>query len=581
MIKVRFDDYLSKSAYGFINPVEVLETYDLESVKSIFNKVQDYIDHDEFYIAGFISYEAATAFDTSLQTQRSSSSIPLVWLTVFEQVENLEFLTKNTETPILNWELNITEEEYLESFNYVQNQITQGNTYQVNLTSLYKSNDITDSFVLYRDLVFEQRGSYNSYVDTDKFSIISVSPELFFSLKDKNLTTKPMKGTIQRGRTLREDTRNYNLLNNSAKDKSENLMIVDLIRNDLGRIAKYGTVKTPDTFSVQRLKTLWQMTSEITCELNSEMGLFEIFQALFPCGSVTGAPKASTMKIIKDTEPEGRGLYCGAIGYIVPKDSPMESRFSVAIRTVVLDKKTNSAYYGSGGAITFDSDMKSEFAELKAKSNILLPKNMPSGLFETMRFELSKGIIHLERHLKRLMYSLEYFGIDFKESAIRDSIDQYCCEMKETMRIRLDVDRYGKHKMNAQKFNDTDEVRKVILHDEPIYSNNIFNFHKVADRSLFENIKRHWQSYNDVILYNERGHVTQSLMANVVVLLNDNWVTPPIECGLLPGIYREVLLERGDIIEGIITVEDFFTAEAIALINSLRGWKRAARSTGN
>ena len=581
MIKVRFDDYLSKSAYGFINPIEVLETYDLDSVKSIFNKVQDYIDHDEFYIAGFISYEAAPAFDTSLQTQRSSSSIPLVWLTVFEQVENLEFLTKNTETPILNWELNITEEEYLESFNYVQNHITQGNTYQVNLTSLYKSNDITDSFVLYRDLVFEQRGSYNSYVDTDKFSIISVSPELFFSLKDKNLTTKPMKGTIQRGRTLREDTRNYNLLNNSAKDKSENLMIVDLIRNDLGRIAKYGTVKTPDTFSVQRLKTLWQMTSEITCELNSEMSLFEIFQALFPCGSVTGAPKASTMKIIKDTEPEGRGLYCGAIGYIVPKDSPMESRFSVAIRTVVLDKKTNSAYYGSGGAITFDSDMKSEFAELKAKSNILLPKNMPSGLFETMRFEPNKGIIHLERHLKRLMYSLEYFGIDFKESAIRDSIDQYCCEMKETMRIRLDVDRYGKHKMSAQKFNDTDEVRKVTLHDEPIYSNNIFNFHKVVDRSLFENIKRHWQSYNDVILYNERGHVTQSLMANVVVLLNDNWVTPPIECGLLPGIYREVLLERGDIIEGIVTVEDFFTAEAIALINSLRGWKRAARSTGN
>ncbi len=574
-LNVRFDDFKENTGFRLLDPIKTIETSKLECVSEIFEEVQELIVQNQYYCAGFVSYEAAPALDPSLRVMVSDSSIPLVWFTFFENFEECH-LVESTETfPFLNWELTTNRTSYENKFFQAKELIELGHTYQINLTSCYETSQLFDPYSLYKLLATNQDGRLNCFIETDTFAIASASPELFFKLQDNKIICQPMKGTIERGRFLVEDNQRFNDLRHSAKDISENLMIVDLIRNDVGKIAQIGSVAVRDAFHIEPLKTLWQMTSVVEGRITYQLKLFEIFQALFPCGSITGVPKKSAMDIIYDLEDQGRGLYCGAIGFISPSNSPLETKFSVAIRTAVTDKISGRSYYGSGGGITDGSEVTQEYNELRSKSKILEQPELPDGLFETFRFEPSLGFKNIDRHLARLAFSMQYFRFQPLPTDILDRLEEMSKSWSNTMRIRLEVSKSGEVTVTNNFLSSVTSYPNVAVDTNPILSTNILNFHKITDRSMFDDRAKIFSQFDDVILINEKDEITQSLIANVAVKLEGKWFTPPISCGLLPGIERQRLIEKKTLFERIIKVDELKTSSEIALVSSLRGWRKA------
>jgi para-aminobenzoate synthetase / 4-amino-4-deoxychorismate lyase len=404
--------------------------------------------------------------------------------------------------------------------------------------------------------------------------ICSASPELFFSLRDRQILSKPMKGTAVRGRTLDEDEANARGLYESEKNRAENVMIVDMIRNDLGRIAQPGSVVVTKLFDVEKYATVWQMTS--TVEAVTTASLPDILKALFPCASITGAPKVKTMEIISALETTPRNVYTGAIGFFSPE---RYARFSVAIRTTLLDTVSNRAQYGVGGGIVWDSTAGEEYEECLNKAKIVLdpPPSLPFRLLETLLWEQDRGYFLLSRHCERLRASARYFDYPYDDERIQKNLADVSAMLAGgDFRVRLLLARDGTVECQAAPLDPPVECPLLLrLALKPVKSQNPFLYHKTTQRQVYEEAKAPFPDADDVLLYNEAGEVTESSIANVVFLRNGKHVTPPVRCGLLNGVYRQELLDRGEIFEEVIDVQTVRQAERFYLINSVRKWREA------
>ena len=367
----RFDDTVAGTALVFPAPDRVVIARRADQVVPVLEEVERATAAGR-WAYGLLSYEAAGGLDPGLVTARPEpDGVPLAWFALSGPPSESEPITTPGGAPERVWRPDWSDEQHEAAVAVVREHIAAGETYQCNLTDRLRTQGVTDPAALYADLVLAQRGAYNAHLDIGRFTIASASPELFFEWRGDRLRTRPMKGTAPRGSTTSEDQANATALRASAKEQAENLMIVDLLRNDLGRLARPGSVRVPTLFELERYPTVWQLTSEVTARIADDVGLVEVFRALFPCGSVTGAPKHRTMQLIRDLEAVPRGAYCGAVGFVAPPDAQVRARFNVAIRTAVVDQRTGRAVYGAGGGITWDSEPAAERAELLAKAAIL------------------------------------------------------------------------------------------------------------------------------------------------------------------------------------------------------------------
>lgn len=367
----RFDDLVTRSALSFPAAHETVVAMAPDEVGDALRLVEQRCARGD-WAYGFVSYEAAPGLNPDLVTHRPDGHLPLLWFGICGPPTRCAPITgRYPATPgyrVSPWRLEWDEAGHRDRVRRVKAHIEAGETYQCNLTARMRARCGGDLGAYYADLARAQHGAHSAFVDTGRFAVLSASPELFFERSGERITLRPMKGTTTRGRNADEDAALAAALRSSAKERAENIMIVDLLRNDIGMIARTGSVVTSRLCSVERFRTVYQLTSRIDALVDRHVPLVDLFRALFPCGSVTGAPKAATMEIIRELESGPRGVYCGAIGHLAPTGS---ARFNVAIRTVVVDRHTGLATFGTGGGITWSSDPAAEYAELLAKTRIL------------------------------------------------------------------------------------------------------------------------------------------------------------------------------------------------------------------
>ena len=422
----------------FSSPLEVLYTHDLNHVKDVLNEVQNKVEKKKLIAAGYLSYEAAPAFDNAYSVNEKGS-LPLICFGLFKdyKIEKTLESQKLESAEVIEWEIMTDRTLYENHLKYIKDQIKLGNTYQVNYTLRKHTNTISNPYDFFLEKAKD--APYAALIDSDEHTIISMSPELFFKLSGESLICKPMKGTSKRGKNLHEDIALMEELKNSEKDKAENIMITDMLRNDMGKISKIGSVKVLSEFDIEKYPTVWQMTSSI--ESQTSASIAEIFEALFPCASVTGAPKVSSMKIISEIEEQPREIYTGAIGYIAPNN---EAQFSVPIRTILSDKKACRSVYGTGSGIVWDSEVQKEWDECQNKSAILSANSQNFELFETMRWDSNKRIFLEKLHLDRLKDSAEFYNFKFHHEKINDKLQDYLknlgSESKKIIRLFLAKD---------------------------------------------------------------------------------------------------------------------------------------------
>jgi para-aminobenzoate synthetase/4-amino-4-deoxychorismate lyase len=557
----------------FHDPREIVTAVSLAEVVAQLRYIEARVQSRGWYAAGFLSYEAAPAFDAAHRVRsRAPTELPLLWFGLYDRVETFDPLTDSDRAAysIGPWTPTVTWPEYERAIHTIKQHIADGETYQVNYTYRLRAPFEGEAWPFFLSLARKQPIGYAAYVDLGSHVICSASPELFFHLSGRTLTSRPMKGTAARGRTLREDRAQADWLHHSEKNRAENVMIVDMIRNDLGRIAEVGSVNVPGLFEIERYPTVLQMTSTVTAQ--TDVSFTAIMTALFPCASITGAPKVRTMQIIADLETTPRGVYTGCIGYVSPQ---REAQFNVAIRTVTIDRAAGRAEYGVGGGIVWDSDAADEFRECEIKTRVLTQPARLFDLIESILWTPNDGYFLLDRHLARLAESAEYFNNPIDLPTIQDQLAALGATLTATAhKIRVSVTQRGHVSIAATPLNEIPlpSIMRVKLAAQPVDSGNVFLFHKTTRRDVYEAARATQSDCDDVILWNARGEITESTIANVVVELNGQRSTPPIECGLLPGTFRADLIECGLIHERVISKEELFAAPHVWLINSVRGW---------
>ena len=560
----------------FRSPIQVFAAYEVKDVIPVLQSVDRSLQRPGTFAAGYVAYEAAPGLDPALKT-KALHSFPLVWFGLYRRPAILpsmpEPLPAGSQLSSFQWLATVRRQDYDLAIEKVKKYIALGDTYQVNYTYRLLSRFQGDLYAAFVDLARAQRAKYTAFIHTERFTLCSASPELFFSLDRDLLTSKPMKGTAARGRTLQEDLEQAAWLRRSAKDQAENVMIVDMVRNDIGKIASTGSVRVPELFTVEKYPTVWQMISAVKGE--TKAGLCEIFQALFPPASITGAPKARTMEIIMELENSPRRIYTGCIGYAGPD---RKAQFNVSIRTMLVDRHEMRAEYGIGGGITWGSIDSAEFEESRAKAKILTVRMPRFSLLESLLWEPGNGYFLLDLHLARLRASAEYFSYKVDIPTIRRYLTGLAGSFgAQSQKVRLLVDEQGQVTSEAEPVNPSEakKLLRVCVAATPVDSSNPFLFHKTTHRQVYEQARlscpeEPGQPWDDVILWNEEGEVTEASMANIVVEQEGELYTPPVNCGLLAGTYRAWLLEQGKIREKIIRLEELFDGSRVCLINSVR-----------
>jgi para-aminobenzoate synthetase/4-amino-4-deoxychorismate lyase len=526
------------------------------------------------HAAGYVSYEAAPGLNPYLST-REPAGMPLVWFGIFAERHSIpsgEEAGDSGPCRVSAPELDIDQDRYAAGVAAIRGAIAAGETYQVNFTTRQRFTVTGDPFALYRRMCRNQQAPFCAWLDIGTHRILSASPELFFSLRDNLLTMKPLTGTAPRGPRLDEDRRRRELLAASEKERAENLMIVDLVRNDLATIAETGSVTVPALFEVETYPTVHQMTSTVTARIRPETGLVDIFRALFPCGSVTGAPKRRTMEIIHEREDTPRGVYCGAIGYVSPG---REAVFSVAIRTAVVEADSGAGELGIGSGITWGSDAGAEWRECLAKSAFMYRDDGPFHLIESLRHD-DEGYLLLDRHLRRLAGSAAYFGYRFEEQALRRQLTELEQGLSGVHKVRILLDREGTTTLESQAIGDSAPAvppAPIALARQQVDASDPFLYHKTTRRAVFDRAKQEHPDCYDVLFLNQHDQLTEGSFNTLVVLLQGELLTPALACGLLPGVLREELLAVGAVREAVLPLDDLRKAERIWLVNSVRGWR--------
>ncbi len=550
--------------------MSVVATHQLDEVAPLLAVIEERVNGEHLHAAGFISYDAAPAFDRALAARRGSRA-PLLWFGLFREPVVIAVPELLAPSAPLDWTSDTSRAAFDEAIRRIKVHIVDGDTYQVNYTFRLRADIERDPWDLFRELVHAQDAAYAAFIDTGDLSICSVSPELFFALDGVTVTSRPMKGTAPRGRSADEDRAQAQWLSTSEKNRSENVMIVDMIRNDIGRVAEVGTVGVSDLFHVERYPTLWQMTSTVTGQTRASVA--DIMTALFPCASITGAPKARTTGIIAELETTPRGVYTGAIGFIAPG---RRAQFNVAIRTVVVDTTTGTAEYGVGGGVTWESEAGDEYDECLTKARVLTERRPEFELLETIRWTRTGGYHFLDAHLDRMRASAEYFGSAVSDTQYRTLLGRSDGGFTaDDMIVRLLIDRHGAARVEFTPFVARREPIRLVLAASPVDSSDVFLFHKTTNRTVYDRARIEQPGADDVVLWNERGEVTETCIANIVVDINGALVTPPVSCGLLPGIGRGALVASGEVRERVISVDELARATQIWVVNSVRGRQRA------
>lgn len=549
--------------YTFTQPIKELKTRDLAEVADLLAQVESYQEQG-YYVVGYVSYEAAPAFEEKLAVHK----LPLLgeyllYFTVHDRVETSPIPLTYEEVDLpSNWIELTYAEDYEKAIAQIHHHLRQGDTYQVNYTVQLKQDLSANPFAIYNRMVVEQEAGYNAYVEHDEMAVISMSPELFFEQNDRELTTRPMKGTTKRGLTDDDDLKEAAWLEQDPKNRSENMMIVDLLRNDMNRISEVGSEHVERLCQVEQYSTVWQMTSTIKSQLREDVDLVAIFRSLFPCGSITGAPKIATMEIIKNLEPQPRGVYCGTIGLLLPNGRRI---FNVAIRTIQLYK--GQAIYGVGGGITWDSTWESEYREVHQKAAVLYRKQARFKLITTGRVS-QKSLLFEDQHLERLTKASRYFAYPFDLEELRQKIEEECqaCDSYQDYHLRISLSKSGEIELSRQilaPLSPTFCKAKLCLQEADLQTP--FTYFKTTHRpqlSLGE---------QEIIYHNVAGELLETSIGNLVLKINGKLYTLPISLGILPGIYRQHLLETGQVEEKVLTLADLNQAEAVYGCNAVRG----------
>ena len=543
-----------------------------DEVVAAIERVERRVNADGLTAAGFVCYEAASGFDAALTTQHEHN-LPLVCFGLFAQVEECESPIKAESGSEKPWRLDTQHHEYLADIVKIRELIAAGDVYQINHT-LRLNTELSDAWQHFCQIAAD--APFAAFIETDDFAIVSASPELFFRLQGNDLQSRPMKGTEARRDDPEADKRTSNWLGSSQKNRAENLMITDMVRNDLGKIAETGSVDVSGLFAVEAYPTVWQMTS--TVHAKTQASLVDIFRTLFPAASITGAPKRAAMGQIAQLEKTPRGIYTGAIGYIAPN---RQAQFSIAIRTSTVDKAAGSAQYGAGGGIVWDSTPVQEYVEMQAKTRILgtLQEQENIELFETLRWTPGEGFSRLHRHLRRMAKSAAVFGYPMDEQRAEAALQQAVNgSTAQALRVRLSLTVEGDYRVDLAELPSDIQSRNsqpICLATTPVCSTDLYLIHKTSHRQVYDRATTEVPAGAEPILFNEQGEITESSIANVVYTLGDDWFTPPVESGLLPGILREELLEQGKVKVRKLALDELDEVTEIQLINDLRGWRRA------
>ncbi len=531
------------------------------------------MDKEGFTAVGFVAYEAASAFDPALCV-KADEEFPLLWFGLFPQPDKLGRLKANASPDRADpgWRSCMTQDEYQNKVGAIHEYIRGGDVYQVNFSYRMRTTVQVDPLDVFAGLMAGQETRHAAFIDTGEWAILSASPELFFRLEGDRIESRPMKGTSARGLWFDDDRRKAETLRTSEKERAENLMIVDMVRNDIGRIADVGSVKVPALFTLERYPTVWQMTSTVCGRTGAS--LRRIFEALFPPASVTGAPKVRAMEIISESESSPRRIYTGAVGWIAPD---RRAAFNVAIRTVLVKQGDGCAEYGVGSGIVWDSKDDREWEECSIKAKVLHTRMPEFDLLETMLWSPDDGYSLLERHLRRLEESALYFGFEMDVTRMRDRLDRLTSKLPPCAhKVRLLLSRAGNVDIKTNPMA-PDELKfgDITIAENPVDSSNAFLYHKTTNRKIYEEALKGRHRHGDVIIYNEKGEVTETTIANIAVRIGGKLCTPPVRCGLLAGTYRTWLVEQGKIRERPIKLGELRGSTEIYLMNSVRGIQKA------
>ncbi len=569
-------------SYIFINPLDIIKINNYQNIEEAFKKIERY--SKKYYLAGYFSYELGYFFEKNSFKLKSFVPYPLIHICVFKKPVIFDHRTGKTNIFISNLFIKKQKAEdfyirdlrftfkrplYLKRIRRIKEYIKQGHTYQVNFTAKFHFDFQGSGFSFYQDLKDRQNVSYGAFCKLKDEYIISLSPELFLKREGHHIYSKPMKGTIKRGRNIWEDKDKIRELKQSLKNRAENLMIVDLIRNDLGRISKVKTVKVNRLFKIEKYNTLFQMTSTVAGTLKKDITYFDIFRSIFPGGSVTGAPKIRTMQIIKELEGSSRNIYCGALGIISPPDKAI---LNLPIRTISITR--NKGEMGVGGGIVYDSYPNQELQECLLKAKFLTDRYKPFELLETMLW--NGNYRFLNEHLKRMQNSAQYFDFSFKRKEIIKQLKRLENNFNKVYeyRVRLLLDREGKIKTEYSKISKkVGSQNYIAISKYRINPERIFWYHKTTNRRLYDEQYRYYlkKGYLDVIFMNKRNEITEGTISNIVIKKGQIYYTPPVSSGLLPGILRQELIKKNKVREKVLFLKDLKKADRIFLCNSVRG----------
>lgn len=568
--------YKKSYSYLFLKPKNEIIVNNQNELKKL--KLIDNLLNKGLNSYTLIKYEAGYLFEDQFKKYLRKSDKKLLQFYFFDgknfkkiASNKIEIGDINKNYQIKNFKLNTSKKKFLNDIRSIKKFIAAGDTYQVNYTVKGNFKLIGDPINLFKNLMFNQSAKYSAFINSGNDLIISLSPELFFLIEKNKIFAKPMKGTLHRGKNIHEDLLLKYSLSISKKDQAENIMIVDLLRNDIGKISQFGKVKTKNLFQIETYETLHQMTSTIQGTLRQKINFENIIKSLFPCGSITGAPKIRTMEIINHLESDKRGIYTGAAG-ILNKDKKI---LNVAIRTIKLNKKTGNGEMGLGSGIVWDSSPEAEYNETLLKSNFLLKPLPYFELFETMKVENGK-IFLLDDHLERLENTANYFLFNFDKNKILKIIKNEIEKIDVNLiyRLRLKLNKWGQINIMIYEYPYSINYIKIILSEKIISSKNKFQYFKTTNRKLYDEelLKYYKKGFSDVIFLNENNEIAEGAITNIFIVKDKTWFTPPLSSGILNGVYRKYLLQNNvNIKEEKIYLNDLLNCDQIILTNSLRG----------
>jgi para-aminobenzoate synthetase/4-amino-4-deoxychorismate lyase len=597
LLETQRPDIRDRYSYLLKDPDRVLVTYSLEEVPSLLEEAASWQDRG-FPVAGFLAYEAGGALENAfLQRDREVYPFPLLWFGVypgFLRFDHLRGRWRWGGPSVPDWaagegdshltphdgrlepRFSLPEEDYTAKVEEIRRSIARGDVYQANLTGTFTFPFAGDPFSLYLRLRAAQPVPYGAFLRTQSACIVSQSPELFFRVRGERIETRPMKGTASRGLTEALDRKATRDLKADPKNRAENVMIVDLLRNDLGKVCRTGSIRVSRLFEVERYRTVLQMVSTVTGTLLPRTSLLPLLRALFPCGSVTGAPKIASLRLLRRLEPSTRGVYTGAIGVLLPGG---DMAFSVAIRTVTVEN--GRAQAGAGGGIVWDSEPEGEFREAHQKARYLVEPPVEFELIETLLWTQQDGFRFLDDHLKRLSSSARYFGFRFRREAVIAALDSArLSRMHERadakMRLLLRRDGHVSAELSPLPAAGTAAAPYAItISRVAVSSRDPFVRHKTTNRAWRdEELRRAREAgFDEVLFLNERGELTEGAITNLFVEISGRLWTPPADGGLLEGVFRRrILADRGQhASERILFPEDLLRADRIFLTYSVRG----------